>query len=85
MFCHLFLCRLHMYLKQSPSRAPTTMFKIYNNPPVRVFHVQSIGETVTFAPENVAYAWKKKTPQETRNQVKRQKQSVIDVTVELLI
>lgn len=24
--------------------------------PVRVFHVQSIGETVTLAPENLAYA-----------------------------
>lgn len=24
--------------------------------PVRVFHVQSIGETVTLAPENLSYA-----------------------------
>ena len=26
------------------------------SPPVRVFHVQSMGETVTLAPENLVYA-----------------------------
>lgn len=35
------------------------MHKHIRSSPVSVFHVQSIGETVTFAPENLAYAWKK--------------------------
>lgn len=45
-----------MYTNQTNDPLMKCWFKGNRSPPVRVLHVQSIGETVSFAAENFAYA-----------------------------